>query len=67
MRHEEDGLGVPVTARFGVASFPEFSSSKEELVRFADQAMYKVKNKNRNGVFVVDDNSIFKSEETQGK
>jgi diguanylate cyclase (GGDEF)-like protein len=59
----EEGLNVKVTASFGVASFPEFSSSKEELVRLADQAMYHVKNKSRNGVFVADDPSVFETEE----
>jgi len=60
-----EGLNVKVTASFGVASFPEYSSSKEELIRFADQAMYRVKNASRNGVFVVDDPSVF-SEEHEG-
>lgn len=62
----EEGLDVKVTASFGVASFPDFSSSKEELVRLADQAMYHVKNQSRNGVFVADDPSIFEAEE-EGK
>jgi diguanylate cyclase (GGDEF)-like protein len=61
----EEGLNVKVTASFGVASFPEFSSSKEELVRFADKAMYRVKNKSRNGVCVADDPASF-SEEGEG-
>jgi len=60
-----DGLNVKVTASFGVSSFPEFSSSKEELVSFADQAMYKVKNATRNGVFVADDPSLFSREEKE--
>jgi diguanylate cyclase (GGDEF)-like protein len=55
----DEGLDVKVTASFGVASFPEFSSSKEELIRFADQAMYRVKNDARNGVSVADDPSAF--------
>ena len=63
----EDGINAKVTASFGVASFPEFSSSKEELVRFADQAMYRVKNESRNGVFVVDDPSIFSEDEESTK
>jgi diguanylate cyclase (GGDEF)-like protein len=62
----EEGLDVKVTASFGVASFPEFSSSKEELVRLADQAMYRVKNESRNGVFVADDPDVFAGEE-EGK
>jgi diguanylate cyclase (GGDEF)-like protein len=62
----EEGLDVRVTASFGVASFPEFSSSKEELVRMADQAMYRVKNESRNGVFVADDPDVFAVKE-EGK
>jgi len=62
----EEGLDVTVTASFGVASFPEFSSSKEELVRLADQAMYHVKNQSRNGVFVADDPSVLEAEQ-EGK
>jgi diguanylate cyclase (GGDEF)-like protein len=62
----EEGLDVTVTASFGVASFPEFSSSKEELVRLADQAMYHVKSQSRNGVFVADDPSVLEAEQ-EGK
>ena len=59
----EDGVSVKVTASFGVSSFPEFSSSKEELIRMADQAMYRVKKADRNGVFVADDPAVFCKEE----
>ena len=41
---------VRITASFGVASFPTDATSKVELVRMADQAMYRVKNRTRNGV-----------------
>jgi diguanylate cyclase (GGDEF)-like protein len=41
---------VSITASFGVASFPEDANSKLELVRLADQAMYRVKRETRNGV-----------------
>jgi len=44
------GLDHPVSASFGVASFPTDATSKVELVRMADQAMYRVKNRTRNGV-----------------
>jgi diguanylate cyclase (GGDEF)-like protein len=63
----EDGVNVRVTASFGVSSFPEFSSSKEELIRMADKAMYRVKNANRNGVFVADDPDLLRQEEGVGK
>jgi diguanylate cyclase (GGDEF)-like protein len=63
----EDGVNVKVTASFGVSSFPEFSSSKEELIRMADQAMYRIKDANRNGVFTADDPNLFRQEEGVGK
>ncbi len=44
---------IRVTASFGVASFPENARSKEELLRLADEAMYKVKYRTRNGVYAI--------------
>jgi diguanylate cyclase (GGDEF)-like protein len=46
----DENLTVNITASFGVASFPADATSKVELVRLADQAMYRVKNRTRNGV-----------------
>ena len=46
----EQNVSVTITASFGVASFPTDATSKVELVRMADQAMYRVKNRTRNGV-----------------
>jgi diguanylate cyclase (GGDEF)-like protein len=46
----EEKVNINITASFGVASFPEDATSKVELVRLADQAMYRVKNGTRNGV-----------------
>ncbi|MEW5979192.1 MAG: sensor domain-containing diguanylate cyclase [Acidobacteriota bacterium] len=46
----EDGLTINVTASFGVACFPTDATTKVELVRLADQAMYRVKNRTRNDV-----------------
>jgi diguanylate cyclase (GGDEF)-like protein len=45
-----EGLDIQIKASFGVASYPEDAKSKEELVRAADLAMYRVKNSTRNGV-----------------
>jgi len=45
-----EGLAVTLTASFGVASFPQDGSSQEEMIRVADQAMYRVKEKTRDGV-----------------
>jgi diguanylate cyclase (GGDEF)-like protein len=46
----DDGIVVKITASFGVAAFPDDATSKVELVRLADQAMYRVKNRSRNDV-----------------
>ncbi len=48
-----EGYNLRVTASFGVASYPDTAKSKEELLNLADEAMYKVKYKNRNGVYVI--------------
>ena len=45
-----EGLVVTLTASFGVATFPHDGSSQEELIRTADQAMYRVKTHTRDGV-----------------
>jgi GGDEF domain-containing protein len=37
----EQDVIVTITASFGVASFPVDATSKVELVRMADQAMYQ--------------------------
>jgi len=41
---------VSLTASFGIATFPHDGSSQEEMIRVADQAMYRVKAKTRDGV-----------------
>ncbi|MBI2164725.1 MAG: diguanylate cyclase [candidate division NC10 bacterium] len=45
-----EGWTVSLTASFGVATFPHDGSSQEEMIRVADQAMYRVKTKSRDGV-----------------
>ena len=44
------GHGVRLTASFGVACFPLHAESKEELIQKADQAMYQVKDSEKNGI-----------------
>ena len=50
---KKEGYGLKVTASFGVASYPENAKTKEELLRLADEAMYRVKNTTRNGVYAI--------------
>ncbi|MDA8083663.1 MAG: sensor domain-containing diguanylate cyclase [Nitrospiraceae bacterium] len=49
----KEGYSLNMTASFGVASYPESSRSKEDLLRLADEAMYRVKNQTRNGVYAI--------------
>jgi diguanylate cyclase (GGDEF)-like protein len=44
-------LTIKITCSIGVASFPDEAKTKEELVRFADQAMYRAKGARRNFVY----------------
>jgi diguanylate cyclase (GGDEF)-like protein len=50
---EKEGYGMRITASFGVASYPGSARSKEELLRLADEAMYKVKYHTKNGVYSI--------------
>jgi diguanylate cyclase (GGDEF)-like protein len=47
---DQAGLTVHVTPSVGVASYPVDSRTKEGLLHFADEAMYLVKNTNRDSV-----------------
>ena len=44
------GLAVRLTASFGVSTVPDHGQSREELIQGADQAMYLVKDRGKNGV-----------------
>ena len=48
-----EGLNIKLTASMGVASYPADSRSKEGLLHLADEAMYLVKNTNRDSVAVA--------------
>jgi diguanylate cyclase (GGDEF)-like protein len=50
---KKDGYSLRLTASFGVASYPESAKSKEDLLRLADEAMYRVKYQTRNGVYAI--------------
>ncbi len=50
---KKDGYSLRLTASFGVASYPESARSKEDLLRIADEAMYRVKYQTRNGVYAI--------------
>jgi diguanylate cyclase (GGDEF)-like protein len=50
---KSEGLDIRITSSFGVAAYPESAKNKEELMRLADEAMYSVKNRTRNGVYAI--------------
>lgn len=43
-----DGQNLQLSASMGVAIYPELEISSDELLRYADQAMYRAKQKGRN-------------------
>ncbi|HJY88792.1 MAG TPA: GGDEF domain-containing protein, partial [Candidatus Acidoferrum sp.] len=46
----KEGLDIKITPSVGVASYPVDSKTKEGLLHLADEAMYLVKNTNRDSV-----------------
>jgi len=52
-----DGLSVHLTASIGVATLPDAAGSAEELLRAADQAMYKVKDAGKDGIHIAEEGS----------
>lgn len=50
----ERDLQVRITASFGLANFPDDTSDKEELLRLADEAMYRVKETTRDGIQIAE-------------
>jgi diguanylate cyclase (GGDEF)-like protein len=51
---ETFGLKVRLTASFGIACFPDHGQTKDALIQKADQAMYRVKGRGKNGVELAD-------------
>ncbi len=45
---------VRLTASIGIASFPDHGRNKDDLIARADQAMYSVKGRGKNGVALAD-------------
>ncbi len=48
-------LKISLTASLGVATFPQHALSPQQLIAFADRAMYQAKARNKNCVWVADD------------
>ena len=54
--HVDPDIEISITASFGIATYPTHAVTKEDLVRQADAAMYRVKSTTKNavGIAVVD-------------
>lgn len=50
---KKEGYNIKLTASFGVASYPRSAKTKEDLIKLADEAMYKVKSHTKNGVYAI--------------
>jgi diguanylate cyclase (GGDEF)-like protein len=50
---QADGLQIRLTASVGVATLPDVAASVEALIQAADQAMYRVKERGKNGIYVA--------------
>jgi diguanylate cyclase (GGDEF)-like protein len=48
-----DGLDIHLTASVGVATLPDVAIAADELVQAADAAMYRVKDRGKNGIQVA--------------
>ena len=46
----EEGFNIRITASFGVATFGDDATTKDELLKAVDDAMYRVKNTSRDGI-----------------
>ena len=50
---QADGLNIRLTASVGVATLPDAADTVEALIQAADKAMYRVKERGKNGIFVA--------------
>ena len=48
-KQEHVGIGIHITASIGIANYPEDGSTVEEILKNAENAMYKAKKQGRNG------------------
>ena len=50
---QDQGLAARISASFGIASYPDHALTPEGLIQKADQAMYRVKERDKNGIEVA--------------
>ncbi len=58
-----EGLSVHLTASFGVANFPEDTLQKDNVLRLADEAMYRVKESTRDGIQTAEPDKLCATDE----
>ena len=55
--HSEPDIDIPIAASFGIATYPYHALSKEDLIRQADDAMYRVKSTTKNAIGLAGEQS----------
>jgi diguanylate cyclase (GGDEF)-like protein len=50
---QDQGLEARISASFGISSYPDHALTPEGLIQKADQAMYRVKERDKNGIEVA--------------
>jgi len=50
---EPQGIAARISASFGISTYPDHALSPEGLIQKADQAMYRVKEREKNGIEVA--------------
>jgi diguanylate cyclase (GGDEF)-like protein len=50
---ETQGISARISASFGISTYPDHALSPEGLIQKADQAMYRVKEREKNGIEVA--------------
>ena len=50
---ESEGLHIGLTVSIGVATLPDVATSAEQLIQAADEAMYSVKDRGKNGIHIA--------------
>jgi diguanylate cyclase (GGDEF)-like protein len=50
---EAQGISARISASFGIATYPDHALSPEGLIQKSDQAMYRVKEREKNGIEVA--------------
>jgi diguanylate cyclase (GGDEF)-like protein len=49
----DEGLNIPISASFGVASYPQDASDQKGLLQLADNALYRSKDKGKDAVTIM--------------